>query len=291
MAPAAPDFGPLRLASPRDISRIGVVATAGFRYSPVFDWERPYHESHPGDTILSYCQEFSSDMKNPARIVLVAIDKFDSKENSKTKAKIPSDNGWEAPAPSEPVIVGVASWKLNSRSPRQGSFQNDDAPYPDLPINPNRDKHSGHCALFGDRAEEAENKYFQNWLTMEMLVVHPAYWNRGHGTRLTQWGLDLAKVDNTRSGVIATQMGQTLYRGIGWKNLADVHIAGDEVVPGGVTVSAMMFKPKRQRMFLSLLLTLITAVQRLHKRWSKAKASQEKIYPYQGSELGLLQEK
>lgn len=33
---------------------------------------------------------------------------------------------------------------------------------------------------------------------MEMLVVHPAYWKRGHGGKLAQWGPDLSNVDEMK---------------------------------------------------------------------------------------------
>jgi len=34
--------------------RIAIVATTGFKYSPLFKWERPHHEDFPDDTLLSY---------------------------------------------------------------------------------------------------------------------------------------------------------------------------------------------------------------------------------------------
>lgn len=122
---AAPALGALRLASPNDILRIGIVAACGFRYSPVFTWERPYHTSYPADTLLSYRQEFSDIIKNPEYIVLVAIDKFDPDEGKKSEAIIPPDDGAEVPSPNAEVVVGVGAWKLQSGSSRVGHFQND----------------------------------------------------------------------------------------------------------------------------------------------------------------------
>src|SRR3954468_12927630 len=49
IAPKAPCRGTLRVAGPDDILRIVIVATAGFRYSPLFCWERPYHAEYPED--------------------------------------------------------------------------------------------------------------------------------------------------------------------------------------------------------------------------------------------------
>jgi len=108
----------------REILRISIVAAAGFRYSPVFDWERPYHEKYPHDTLLSYRQELLGLMKRHDGIVLVAIDKYDTDENSITKAVIPDGNGWDPPAAGQEV-VRVGCWKLPLGSERAGDFQND----------------------------------------------------------------------------------------------------------------------------------------------------------------------
>ena len=116
---------PLRLASPRDILRIGVVAASGFRYSPVFDWERPHHEKHPEDTLLSYRQAFASVIKSPEYAVLVALDKYEPDEAKKSKAIIPPNDGAEIPAEGDEVVVGVACWKLEPGSGRIGKFQNE----------------------------------------------------------------------------------------------------------------------------------------------------------------------
>ena len=104
---------PLRLASPRDILRIGVVAASGFRYSPIFDWERPYREKYPEDTPLSYRQAFASVIKNPEYAVLVALDKYESDEATKSKAIIPPNNGAEIPAEGDEVLLErlVGSWR------------------------------------------------------------------------------------------------------------------------------------------------------------------------------------
>ncbi len=154
-------------------SRIGIVAAAGFRYSPVFDWERPYHEKFPEDTLLSYRHAFASIISSPEHIVLVALDKFDPEESSKTKAVIPSDNGWDSPAAGEDVIVGVGCWKLQEGSPRRGHFQNDTCKYtkscnsiglirsstlPGPPSNPNRDQHQGHRDIFSQRTKRVEEE-------------------------------------------------------------------------------------------------------------------------------------
>ena len=121
--PPFPPLNPLRLASPKDVLRIGVVAASGFRYSTIFDWERIYHEKYPSDTLLSYREEFTSVIKSPERIILVALDKYDPDEAKKSKAVIPPNNGAEIPAAGDEVVVGVLSLKLEPGSKRIGQLK------------------------------------------------------------------------------------------------------------------------------------------------------------------------
>ena len=125
MFPTAPALGLLRLASLIDIPRIAIVATGGFRYSPVFRWERPYHEQYPEDTLMSYRAMFAQRIKDPEYIVMVAEDIYDPDEDQKSSAIIPRDDWTFKPRKGDRVIAGVASWKLEPESRRVGQFQND----------------------------------------------------------------------------------------------------------------------------------------------------------------------
>ena len=124
MFPLVPELGALRPVLCSDIPRIGIVATAGFRYSPVFQWERPYHEKYPEDTFNSYKDLFSKIIQDPQYIVLAAEDRFDPDEAKKSSAKILPDNEAKTPKAGEKVIVGVACWKLEEGSKRVGQFGN-----------------------------------------------------------------------------------------------------------------------------------------------------------------------
>jgi hypothetical protein len=123
LLPSPPSFGQLRPAAPEDVLRLGIICTASFRYSEQFIWERPYHSEYPQDTIVFFRQEVAALIKDPEMIVLVAVDKYDPDESSKTKATIPVDNGWSPPEGGEKVIVGIAVWKLKPGSKRIGHFQ------------------------------------------------------------------------------------------------------------------------------------------------------------------------
>ncbi|KAJ6149838.1 hypothetical protein N7471_001037 [Penicillium samsonianum] len=57
--PPGPPLGELRVAKPSDIMRLGIIAAAGFHYSPLSRWERPDHEDFPEDTLLLYRTQFS----------------------------------------------------------------------------------------------------------------------------------------------------------------------------------------------------------------------------------------
>ncbi|KAJ6021608.1 hypothetical protein N7540_007112 [Penicillium herquei] len=95
--PPIPSLGTLRLAQPSDILRIGIVATASFHYSPVFKWERPYHECFPRETLLAYRKEFMNAIKTEDKIVLIIEHAFIANESDCTNAIIPMDDIWKAP--------------------------------------------------------------------------------------------------------------------------------------------------------------------------------------------------
>jgi hypothetical protein len=177
-AAIVPPFGLLRLASPQDIMRIGIVAVSGFRYSPIFDWNRPYHEDFPADTLLYYRQKLWNAIKAPECIVLVAVDKYDPEEAKKSTAAIPPNNGAAAALEGEDVVVGVGCWRLAPGSHRIGLFQNGTGryyilslsnvycaltspyigSYPDLPGNQNRDMDITHVTCLGEKAVVAQKK-------------------------------------------------------------------------------------------------------------------------------------
>jgi len=91
-------------------------------------------------------------------------------------------------------------------------------------------------------AEQAEKKYFQGLSTMERTAVHPAYWNRGHGTTLTQWGTKLADIDRVNQGVLASSMGAALFKHVGFQYITDVHIEGDKEDPDGFSVAVLRYE-------------------------------------------------
>ena len=150
----------MRLATIRDIPRIAEVATAGFYYSPVFQWERPNHSFFPTDTIESYQKEFATLIRDPEYIGIVIEDLWDPKENNKTNATVPDYN--DQVHTTSTVVVGVASWKLQPNSSRQGQFmdlddQRSDNP-PSFERGHGRDRNKLHGEMLDKRCNTAEEK-------------------------------------------------------------------------------------------------------------------------------------
>jgi hypothetical protein len=117
-----PALGPLRLATSDDLQRLGLVAAAGFYYSPVFHYERPHHKSYPQDTFLSYEEQFGTALNSGDFVIVVAEDYCEPDEDSQTEVTFPSERGWQPPAAGEKVIVGLASIRLARTSKRRGQF-------------------------------------------------------------------------------------------------------------------------------------------------------------------------
>ncbi len=68
------------------------------------------------------------------------------------------------------------------------------------------------------------------------MVVHPAYWQRGHASELTRWCMALAEVDHAGIGVSATPMGRKLFHHMGFKGKEVVEIKGYCGHPGSISL-------------------------------------------------------
>lgn len=154
---------------------MAIVSTAGFFYSEQFRFERPHHADYASDTLAFFQHENAGFLKDPKCVFLVVTDKYRPNESDQTEATIPQDNGWEAPAAGEDVIVGLAIWRLEPGSKRIGQFQNDTgsgpgrllfslradyhpAPYPELPETHHRDEDLDRLKRTAVVAEKAEEQ-------------------------------------------------------------------------------------------------------------------------------------
>ncbi|KAH9211802.1 hypothetical protein DL95DRAFT_510438 [Leptodontidium sp. 2 PMI_412] len=230
-------FRKIRLATPEDVLRLGIICTASFRYSEQFIWERPYHAEYPQDTIVFFRHEVRSLIEDPKMIVAVAVDEYDPEESSKTGATIPVDSGWTPPDRGDEVVVGIAVWQLEPGSKRIGHFQSSSRNYPALPKCLHRDENPTRVKIIQKVYEELEHKYFGKVSAMERTAVHPAYWKRGHGSTLAKWGLDLAKIDKVNQAVLATSMGASLFKHMRFKLITEHQIDGGEEDPTGYIIA------------------------------------------------------
>jgi hypothetical protein len=110
--PATPSLGPLRVPRAHELPRIALVAACGFYYSPIFHYERPKHKIYPEDTFSSYHEQFTQMLNHDEFVVLVAEDRYEPDENSKSEAVFPDQYNWDPPIAGTKVIVGVVSFKL-----------------------------------------------------------------------------------------------------------------------------------------------------------------------------------
>lgn len=78
---------------------------------------------------------------------------------------------------------------------------------------------------------------------MDMLVVHPAYWSRGHGSELVRWGMKLSDIDRVKQGVSAADMGAKLYQKLGYEEVGKCSLDGDDDDPEGVSTILLQYTP------------------------------------------------
>ncbi|KAK3935949.1 GCN5-related N-acetyltransferase protein [Diplogelasinospora grovesii] len=251
MVALPPVLGGLRVAAPEDVLRIGIVATAGFRYSPLFRWERPYHEQHPADTLLSYRTQFQTAMESDNFIVLVQEDAYEPKEDDKTTAIIPPNNGWTPPEAGEKVVVGVLIVKLEPGSPRRGQLKDHKGSYPDLPNCPGRDLNRRHYDSWGSLVGSVRQEHCDGDSVVSMIVVHPAYWKRGYGTAMMKWARDLSEIDKVPQCVSAAPMSEGPFVSLGFQQICRITAEGDEDDPEGVSTALLEYRPKSLALAIS----------------------------------------
>jgi len=121
---ACPPFEHVRLATAKDLPRIAAVAAAGFYWSPVFQYQRPYFASYPEDTVSSYFAEYQAALQDPGSVVIVSEDIVEETETEHLyEALRRTPVSKPQPDANRRVIVGVCSITLKKGSQRVGQFQ------------------------------------------------------------------------------------------------------------------------------------------------------------------------
>lgn len=189
-------------------------------------------------------------MRTRNHVVVVAEDTYDPEEAMKANVTIPS--GDPAPDPASHwteggAIVGVAVWKFQIDSARTGQFeaQQQAGIFPGFStIRPPFPFHEEHQDRFGETLDKMNEKHSRSCgLSLETLVVHPAYTGRGHGRRLLGWGLAMADMDGVSLGIAASDISLEFYRKFHCQLLETLRMKGDAISPAGLTTYVMKYVP------------------------------------------------
>lgn len=187
----------LRLAKSADISRMGLVMSAGFGSTLEAAWLQPFLRTFPRDSLLA-CREYVDwCMSSEGFATVVIEDTYEPAEVQKMAHIVPDHEAGEHSMYGRKVVAGMATWKFMSEANRIGQFD-DECHVSDLEtLSPRRDEHRDHSHRFHSKNRELRKQYFHgsNWSELHTLVVHPVYWRRGHGRRLLEWGIRLACID------------------------------------------------------------------------------------------------
>ena len=118
----------LRLATLQDITRIGVVAAAGFYHAPFFRFERPNFNRFPQDTLASYRAEYRRAILDPMSAVLVVEDEYEKDELKRVYDELRvvypplKDQMFSDKFQSGKVIVGITHLGLQPDTVRCAEF-------------------------------------------------------------------------------------------------------------------------------------------------------------------------
>jgi len=238
----------LRLATPADISRMGLVMSAGFGSTLEAAWLQPYLRTFPRDSLLTSQEYVDRCMGSKGFATVVIEDTYEPAEVQAMAEIVPEDEAREHSMYEEKVVAGMATWKFMSGSPRIGQF-NDELHVSDLEtLSPSRDEHRDHTRRFHSKNRDLRKKYFHgsNWFELHTLVVNPAYWRRGHGRRLLEWGIRVACIDQVELCICAAGSALKLYQASGCELLESWQLEGDEVSPEGVAGHLMRYTPEKE---------------------------------------------
>jgi len=250
-----PPLDPLRIAKPLDVMRMGIITYAAFEKTTQLTWTFPDHRCWPRQALQLERQRLASYMHTPNHVVVVVEDLYDPDEAAKTNITIHSDD--PAPYPASRwtegrAVVGVAVWRFEGDSTRVGQFaeQQQAGLFPRFSrVEPHLPFHEERQDRFWEAIDEMNEKYFGSCGMMsETLAVHPAYWGRGHGKRLVEWGRTLAHMDGISMGVLVSDISLKFYQKQQYQLLHTLRLEGDDASPAGVTTYIMMYTPSTLRL-------------------------------------------
>ncbi|KAF2447072.1 hypothetical protein P171DRAFT_384125 [Karstenula rhodostoma CBS 690.94] len=203
----------VRLATPQDLARIATVAAAGFFHSPTFHYQRVHYAAYPDDTLLSYWTEYERAIKDGTSVVLVTEDTLNEMEGADVYPALREAAAYAPGAGTlgSKIVVGVASIDLKPGSSYIGLFQppssTDQTELRTLPANPKRDLCEERVHAYNEATTPAKARYLHGQMKLSTLAVHPAYWRRGHATRLVGYITRLADLEGVSLGISAVPQG------------------------------------------------------------------------------------
>ncbi|KAL5438186.1 hypothetical protein PMIN07_011752 [Paraphaeosphaeria minitans] len=218
-----PTMDGVRLATPEDLARIATVAAAGFFHSPTFHYQRVHYAAYPNDTLLSYWSEYDRAIKDGTSVVLVAEDTLKETEGSYVYPALKGATAYTPGASTlaSKLVVGVASVDIKPGSSYIGLFQppcsTDQREVRDFSANARRDLCEKRVRAYNEATTPAKVRYLQGQMRLSTLAVHPAYWYRGHATRLVGYITRLADLDGVPLGISAVPQGAIVAASAGFE--------------------------------------------------------------------------
>lgn len=242
----------LREATITDLDAITEIALAAFPLDPQWHYRFPRRHEFPEDTEnytkIGY-KTFFDAPKETSYVILATIPSLEDPTVTKPVAMAI----WEMTNLKSEVGIPIRSsqkCQYNYSLIKHKNLHNVLLVVINPPnIEPRRDAHPRRMEAFTDTMEVAHCQYFSdiygtNHIHLKILATHPDYWRRGAGTKLCNWGIDLAEKNRTYISVFASPMGEKLYARLGFKELAIVvvQVKGEEEK---VSISAMLYTPGR----------------------------------------------
>ncbi|KAF1944186.1 hypothetical protein EJ02DRAFT_398732 [Clathrospora elynae] len=220
---SCPSVDGVRLATPEDLYRISIVAAAAFFWSPTFRFQRPHYKDFPSDTIASYFYDYEKAIKDPASVVFVAEDVVEENEADNVYEEL--RYAYTSQTPGIKGLVGVCSVLLKPGSCYIGCFQPGDGlvhsaqhGISDL----KRDHSTEALDIYTTITTPSKLKHLQGIMRLSTLAVAPAYWRRGHASKLVRFCSQLADMDSAVLGVSATPLGTTVVCKAGFQERAHI---------------------------------------------------------------------
>jgi len=76
-------------------------------------------------------------------------------------------------------------------------------------------------------------------MVLDLVAIHPAYWRRGHGKALLNWGLALAGRDGVKTGVVANSRFVGMYLSMDFVKVGGFEVIDEDEPPNVIAGFAL----------------------------------------------------